>query len=138
VGSSGRLDSLATGFAEAELALDTAALFRVEGIVTLEELGPKPLTLGASTAAAKLQERHWQRLAEEGSGGAQIEETMRMYLECNQQVQQVARLLTVHPNTIRYRIGRFRELTRLDIHKTEDLITAWWILNRRQHDRAGG
>ena len=132
VGSSDTLESLAAGFAEAELALETASLFGLDGVVRLDQLGPKPLALAAEAAAAGLEQRHWRRLDGEGTSGGQLEETMRVYLECDQQVQDAASRLTVHPNTVRYRIGRFRELTGLDVHRTEDLITAWWLLNRRR------
>ena len=132
VGTAAGLDSLAAGFAEAELAVETASLFALDGVVSLGQLGPKPLALSADAAAAKLEERHWQRLDAEGASGGPLEETMRVYLECDQQVQDAAGRLTVHPNTVRYRIGRFRALTGLDLHKTEDLITAWWLLNRRR------
>lgn len=40
--------------------------------------------------------------------------------------------LQVHANTVRYRINRFREATGLDVRRTEDLMTAWWLLNGRR------
>jgi hypothetical protein len=142
VGTAGSLDSLSKGFDEAVLALETAALFGVIGVVRLEDLGPKPLALSTSAAAAGALERiHFAVLDAEGRAGGEIEDTTRIYLECNQQVQDVATLLTVHPNTVRYRIGRFRELTGLDVRRTEDLVTAWWLLNRRRSattSRRGG
>lgn len=44
----------------------------------------------------------------------------------------MARRLTVHPNTVRYRVKRFEQLTGLDLRRTEDLVTSWWLLNRRR------
>jgi DNA-binding PucR family transcriptional regulator len=32
---------------------------------------------------------------------------------------------------VRYRVHRFEELSGLDLSRTEDLVTAWWLLNRR-------
>lgn len=132
VGAAGPLASLSSGFDEAVLALETAAVFRVDGVVRLQDLGPKPLALSSSTAAGELERIHFTVLDAEGRAGGEIEDTTRIYLECNQQVQDVAKLLTVHPNTVRYRVTRFRELTGLDVRLTEDLVTAWWLLNRRR------
>lgn len=132
VGPAGTLDGLADGFAEAQLALETALLFGISGVVRLHELGPKPLALGPSVAIVPLERRLWRAIDEAGRSGRDIAETARIYLECDQQAQAVARRLNVHANTVRYRIARFQELTQLDLRKTEDLITAWWILNRRQ------
>jgi DNA-binding PucR family transcriptional regulator len=36
----------------------------------------------------------------------------------------------VHPNTLRYRLGRYRELTGADLSVTEEMIGAWWALHR--------
>lgn len=30
---------------------------------------------------------------------------------------------------------RFRELTGLDLRRTEDIVTTWWLLKRRQSAR---
>ncbi len=38
----------------------------------------------------------------------------------------------MHPNTVRYRVSRFQELTDLNLRRTEDLVTSWWLLNRRR------
>lgn len=132
VGTAAALDSLGDGFAEAELALGTATLFDIDGVVRLEELGARPLALSATGAFGRLERRHCAALDSEGRSGSEIEVTMRQYLERNQQVEEVASLLTVHPNTVRYRVRRFRELTGLDVRQTDDLIVAWWLLNRRR------
>jgi hypothetical protein len=132
VGPAHPLDSLAEGFEEAELARESAERFGMTGMLRLGDLGPRPLIFGARTASAGLEARHFALMDSQGRSGSEIEETTRVYLECNQQVQDVAKLLTVHPNTVRYRVTRFRELTGLDVRLTEDLVTAWWLLNRRR------
>jgi DNA-binding PucR family transcriptional regulator len=55
---------------------------------------------------------------------------MVLLLEHDGDVRAAAAALHVHPNTVRYRSGRFAELTGLDIRRTEDLILTWWLLNR--------
>jgi hypothetical protein len=36
---------------------------------------------------------------------------------------------------VRYRVTRFRELTGLDIRRTHDLVTTWWLLEWRRTRR---
>ncbi|MGX6601281.1 PucR family transcriptional regulator [Micromonosporaceae bacterium Da 78-11] len=126
------LEKLHDAFTEAVLALDTALQFRQTGVVRLAELGPRPLVLSAEPVAAALYERHLKALDGPGRANADIEETTRVYLECDQDARETARRLAVHQNTVRYRVQRFHELTGLDPRRTEDLVTAWWLLSRRR------
>ncbi|THG34414.1 PucR family transcriptional regulator [Glaciibacter flavus] len=125
-----RLEELDRGFDEAVEALETAERFGMAGAVRLTDLGPRPLVLPESRAADLLAERHLGALAAEGRMGDELRETVRVYLECDQRAADAARLLTVHANTVRYRVNRFRELTGLDLRRTEDIVTTWWLLNR--------
>jgi sugar diacid utilization regulator len=52
--------------------------------------------------------------------GTQLIETLKAYMECNGNVQEVAELLHVHKHTVRYRLHRVTELTGLDVTKFED------------------
>ncbi|MFI5761727.1 PucR family transcriptional regulator [Streptomyces sp. NPDC051563] len=126
------LDRLDAGFEEAALALETALRFAMSGVVRLADLGPRPLVLCGAHTAEGLAVRHLTALEATGRSSTDIEETARAYLACDQNVREVARLLAVHPNTVRYRVNRFQQLTELDLRRTEDLVTAWWLLNRRQ------
>ena len=131
VGRTSPLDFLNDGFNEAVLALETAERFGLRGSVRLENLGPRPLVLSESRAAAGLEIRHFARL-DDVRVGDETEETTRVYLECDQHAGATAARLTVHPNTVRYRVGQFREMTGLDLRRTDDLVAAWWLLNRRR------
>jgi hypothetical protein len=126
------LDQLHAAFAEAVLALDTAERFGQSGVVRLAELGPRPLVLAGAQIAAGLVARHLDALDGSGRANKDIAETTRGYLNCDQQVRDTAQRLAVHPNTVRYRVHRFTELTGLDLRRTEDLVTAWWLLHRRR------
>lgn len=132
VGPAVPLDRLGDAFGEAVLALDTAERFGQSGLVRLAELGPRPLVLAAAPVAAGLAARHLAALDGPGRANTDIEETTRVYLECDQDVRETARRLAVHQNTVRYRVQRFHDLTGLDLKRTEDLVTTWWLLNRRR------
>ncbi|MFD4902268.1 PucR family transcriptional regulator [Streptomyces sp. NPDC058411] len=131
-GSPVPLDQLHTGFDEAVLALETAHRFAMSGVVRLPDLGPRPLVLSDSRVAEGLSSRHLGTLDAAGHSSGEIEETARAYLECDQDVRAVAQRLAVHPNTVRYRVNRFQRLTGLDLRRTEDMVTTWWLLNRRR------
>lgn len=126
------LDRLDRGFDEAVLALETAERFEMSGVVRLADLGPRPLVLSDPRTATNLTARHMTALDTAGRANREIEETTRVYLECDQEVREVAQRLAVHPNTVRYRVNRFQQLTGLNMRRTENLVTAWWLLNLRR------
>jgi hypothetical protein len=131
IGPSLPLDELGHGFEEAVQALEAAERFGIRGAVRLGDLGPKPLVQTAGRAATILAERHIAPLEREGRTGEEVLRTLKVYLECDQDAVETGRRLTVHPNTVRYRVTRFRDVTGLDVRSTEGLVTAWWLLNRR-------
>ncbi|MFJ1901649.1 PucR family transcriptional regulator [Streptomyces sp. NPDC088115] len=126
------LVELGAGFDEAVLALSTARRFDMSGVVRLSDLGPRPLVLSDAHTAKGLCARHLAALDAAGRSSSEIEQTTREYLESDQDVREVAARLAVHPNTVRYRVNRFQELTGLNLRRTEDLVTSWWLLNRRR------
>lgn len=131
VGSAEPLETLGRSFDDAMLALETAEWFGLHGVVTLPMLGPKPLALGAARAGFHLEATHLEALASQGGGGADMADTARVFLDCDLSVAETAARLMVHPNTVRYRLNRFREVTGLDVRRTEHLVTTWWLLSRR-------
>lgn len=135
VGDPAELTSLAEPFRAATLALETGLAFGRTGVVTLEDLGALPAILLADDLAALLQKRYFGDLSTDEGANADIARTVWTWLECDQNVDQVAHRMHVHRNTVRYRLGRFKELTDLDLRQTNGLITAWLTLGRRE---AGG
>jgi PucR C-terminal helix-turn-helix domain len=135
VGPATMLQDARGSFAEATEALITARAFDITGIVDLGVLGPLPLVTEADTLAARLSARHFRELDQRGQAGLEIETTVSMLLELDRNVEATAERLHLHRNSVRYRVGRFRELTGLDVRRTEDLVTTWWLLKRRQSAR---
>jgi DNA-binding PucR family transcriptional regulator len=132
VGSPMLLQDLHRSFAEAEEALATARAFGVTGLVELTALGPLPLATAAGNLAARLEREHFRELDELGRSGGEIEHTMLTLLDLDQNVDATAARLHLHRNTVRYRVTRFRNLTGLDVRRTDDLVTTWWLLKWRQ------
>jgi hypothetical protein len=132
VGTPTLLQDVHRSFAEAEEALATAHAFGVTGTVELGALGPLSLANAAGGLAARLEREHFRALDELGRAGEEIEHTVVTLLDLDQNADATARRLHLHRNTIRYRVTRFRTLTGLDLRHTDDLVTAWWLLKRRQ------
>jgi DNA-binding PucR family transcriptional regulator len=47
-------------------------------------------------------------------------------------IEESARALIVHPNTLRHRLDRFQQVTDADLRRTEDVVQVWWALERRR------
>lgn len=124
------LERVHESFADACAALDAAHAFAMTGTLALEDLGPRPLVVAADRAAERLERRVLAAFPERDEPH-EIERTVLDYLNHDQDADATARRLGIHVNTVRYRLGRFRELTGLDLRRTEDLVAVWWLLHRR-------
>ncbi|MGD0554595.1 MAG: helix-turn-helix domain-containing protein [Streptosporangiaceae bacterium] len=62
------------------------------------------------------------------SGGSALVETLTTYLEQGSSLEATARLLFVHPNTVRYRLKRVTELTTFTPSAGRDAFTLWVAL----------
>src|SRR5215510_3189635 len=71
------------------------------------------------------------------SGGSALVETVTTYLEQGFSLEATARLLFVHPNTVRYRLRRVTELTGFSPARGRDGFTLWVavVLGRLVHKR---
>jgi DNA-binding PucR family transcriptional regulator len=78
--------------------------------------------LRASPHARRILRDTLQPLLEyDQSHRSELVATLRAYLSAGPNLTRSARLLTVHPNTVVYRLRRIRELSGRDPHVMEDL-----------------
>ena len=124
VGYSAAVDApagVATAHREVRAVLDTLARFKRWGqVVAVPELGLTGLLAAVSDERlVDYSRRHLGPLIEHDSArkGALVA-TLRAYLETGEQ-QHAAQKLRVHPNTLRYRLDRIREITGLDLEDPE-------------------
>jgi DNA-binding PucR family transcriptional regulator len=59
------------------------------------------------------------------TGGPTLLDTLTAYLEQGSSLEATARLLFVHPNTVRYRLRRVTELTGFTASEGRDGFTLW-------------
>ena len=84
----------------------------VAGLVPADDLLPERALLGDMPARHLLIERVFTPL--QRAGGALLE-TATAYLHGGRGVEATARALFVHPNTVRYRLGKIAEVTGYDL-----------------------
>jgi hypothetical protein len=102
--------------------------------VLAAELLPERALDGDQTARAELIHDIYEPLL---SGGSALIDTVTAYLEQGFSLEATARILFVHPNTVRYRLRRVSELTGLLPARGRDGFTLWVaiILGRLVHKR---
>ncbi|HEY8704676.1 MAG TPA: helix-turn-helix domain-containing protein [Gaiellaceae bacterium] len=125
------LGSLADAFRLASRALETAHAIGRHGLVELPALGLTPAVLADDDVGSGVVERYVTPLEQRGRSGAVVLDTLERYLDNDCQVQRTATELGVHPNTVRYRVSRFEQLTGCSLKHNESLVEAWWALRRR-------
>ena len=89
------------------------------GRCSASDLLPERALDGDDTARAELIEDVYEPLL---SGGSALIETVTTYLEQGFSLEATARLLFVHPNTVRYRLRRVSELTGLNPSRGRERI----------------
>jgi hypothetical protein len=132
VGAPAGLDALPAAFAHAGRALQTALAFRLEGVFSLSDLSIRPAVLVDQALGDAFVERYLEPLESLGRHGPEVETTLRAWFENGMRIDDTARALYVHPNTLRHRLRRFEEATAADLRRASDVIELWWALERRR------
>jgi PucR C-terminal helix-turn-helix domain len=136
LGPPARLAALPNAFALASRALQTALAFREEGTCSLADLSIRPAILSDEALGDTFEARYLAPLAELGRLGTELETTLRTWFDEDMRVEDAARALHVHPNTLRHRLRRFEEATGATLRKPSDLVELWWALERRRWRKA--
>jgi hypothetical protein len=132
IGPAVRLEALPAAFAMASRALQTAVAFGQEGAFTLADLSIRPAIVADEVLGDAFAARYLEPLAGLGRLGAELEETLRTWLDQGMRVDDTARALHVHPNTLRHRLRRFEEATGTTLRDPRHLVELWWALERRR------
>jgi DNA-binding PucR family transcriptional regulator len=101
--------------------MDTLARFKRWGqVVAVPEVGLTGLLAGVSDdRLVEFVKRHLGPLAEhDRARGGSLMPTLKAFLEAGEQ-QAAARRLRIHPNTLRYRLDRIREVSGVELDDSE-------------------
>jgi PucR C-terminal helix-turn-helix domain len=132
IGERTGLDGLPAAFTQASRALQTALAFGHEGVHSLADLSILPAVLVDQALGDAFVARYLEPLTALGRHGAEVEATLRAWLDHGMRIDETARALHVHPNTLRHRLRRFEEATDANLRSASDVMELWWALERRR------
>jgi hypothetical protein len=125
------LPLLPDAFRLASRALEAATAAGRTGLADLGGLGLLPAVFDDEDVGGTMLERYVAPLERGGRAGATVLDTVDRYLRNDCELSKTAAELGVHPNTVRYRVGRFERMTGCSLKRTESMAEAWWALRRR-------
>ena len=131
-GPATRLDALPAAFAMASRALQTAVAFGQEGTFALADLSIRPAILADDALGQAFAARYLEPLSGLGRLGAELEDTLRTWFDQEMRIEDAARALHVHANTLRHRMRRFEEATGANLRDPRVLVELWWALEHRR------
>jgi DNA-binding PucR family transcriptional regulator len=83
----------------------------------------------------RLMSRPVKRLLEsDATSGTDYAKTLRTYLDCSRDSALTAERLSLHQNTLRYRLRRVKELFGIDLFDPDDTLTLWLSLRMADFD----
>lgn len=120
---------LPSSYRTAGRVLGAAERFGLAGVHDLVSAGLHAAVIEDPELGGALAERLVDPVAAM-PGGAELLASVREWLCCGMRVDPAAERLFVHPNTVRYRLRRYEEVTGVDLRETEDAFRVWWALHR--------
>jgi hypothetical protein len=132
VGPPAGLADVAHAFAVASRALQTAVAFGQEGTFSLADLSIRPAILADAPLGDAFAARYLEPLDALGRLGAELDTTLRAWFDQEMRIEETARVLHVHPNTLRHRLRRFEQATGTSLRDPRHLVELWWALERRR------
>lgn len=129
------LGQAARGREEADRVLD-ASRGLTKRVTSLDQERTSVLlseVLDLIAAEGDLSDPRVQNLVEyDSQHGAGLVESIRAYLDAGLNVRQAAKAIDVHPNTVRYRVGRAEQLSGLDFSDPDDRLLVTLHLRAQQ------
>jgi hypothetical protein len=125
------VEQLPAAFGHAGRALLTAVALGRTGVVEFESLGVAPAILADQAVGAHLEARYITPVEKLGEGGQETLNSLAAYLSNDRQLKTTAEQLHLHPNSLRYRLDRFEEITGCSLRHHDDLMEVWWALRYR-------
>ncbi len=126
------LSGVPAAFAEATRVLTVASRYGRTGVVDSSSLSVRLAVEQQTELGELLHRRYLDTLAERGAAGSELLLTVDAWLRRRRSVPAAATALSVHENTVRYRLARFAELTGADLADTDVLVEVWWALEYAQ------
>jgi hypothetical protein len=117
------LAAIATGYAEADEAVAIAAVTGMRGhAVAFDEVLIDHMVRASPHGDRILEGTLRPLLAYDAERQSELVPTLRAYVSAGFNLTRSAEMLSVHPNTVVYRLRRIKELSGRDPHDPEDLL----------------
>lgn len=98
------------------------------GVYTIEDVTWRLTTHAVPAVAAHLRQRYLQPTEELGAFGLLLLESVRAFLQTDLNITRAAAALTVHQNTLRYRLAKYEELIGIRCTELNTAIELAWVL----------
>jgi putative transposase len=138
VGPAADLTGIEPSFATASRVLEVAERFGRPGVYRLEDLSLRVAVAAEDELGELLVGRYLRPLEKLGARAGAVLETVAAFIEHGLSVKATAEALDVHQNTVRYRLGRFEELTGASLERPVTAFEVWWAMQRDWLMRRGG
>lgn len=125
------LSQLSGGFAEATQLLEAATRFGHRGVVDRRRMALRLPVMNDPELGKYLHARYIEPVEAESTIGETLLISVEAYLSRRRSIPEAAAALSVHVNTLRYRLDRFAALTEADLQNTETMFEIWWALQYR-------
>ena len=123
-----RPDDLPRSDRIARQALRLAQRLGRRGVQSVDELGWRLAAASRPDVWRFYADRFLLPVLAEGQFGDEVLQTVRAWLAHSGSIPKTAEALTVHVNTVRYRLRRFEELTDAELDDPDNLIGVAWAL----------
>jgi putative transposase len=130
VGPPADLAAVEPSFATASRVLEVAQRFGRPGVFRLEDLSLRVAVAAEDELGELLVGRYLRPLEQLGTKAAGVAETVAAFIEHGLNIKATAEALDVHQNTVRYRLGRFEELTGASLERPVTAFEVWWAMQR--------
>lgn len=125
------LSQLNDGFAEATQLLEAATRFGHRGVVDRWRMALRLPVVNDPELGKYLHARYIEPVEAESAIGETLLTSVEAYLSRRRSIPEAAAALSIHVNTLRYRLDRFAALTEADLQNTETTFEIWWALQYR-------
>jgi len=118
--------------------LEVAERFGRPGVYRLEDLSLRVAVAAEDELGELLVRRYLRPVEKLGARAGAVFDTVAAFIEHGLSVKATAEALDVHQNTVRYRLGRFEELTGASLERPVTAFEVWWAMQRDWLTSQGG
>lgn len=122
------LANLPHAFAEATRVLTVAVRYGRTGVVDSSTLSVRIAVEHHAELGEQLFRRYIGTVQEHGGAADELLHTVQAYFRHGRSVPRTARALSLHENSVRYRLDRFQKITGADFSEIDTLVEVWWAL----------